>query len=289
MSCNFTSNGTNQHQNGPSNLFTPYRKQPRSTWTVVAYSRPHLSATKRTKYASIRFNQQAQVSQDHASYRCKKKCNTEVRDNGGLGLVKLARDPAPNHPKPCASLKIATGVLPVCCSLLTLVRRKHTVVRDSFSLRNLPVRAFGSRAQGFSTPLTRMIESCPPSSPKLVLTHSIEHATVRLHELLRPTRLSVTVVPASRVPPPPGGPKGAPNWSSEEEQLVNTILDQQNRRRVSVDRLYRGDSQLVASLEGESSLTPAGKDPPALTPRNQVSEGEGTRWKNVGFPGKAVG
>ena len=40
-------------QNGSSNLLCPYREQPRLTWTLVAYPRPALSATKRTNHAII--------------------------------------------------------------------------------------------------------------------------------------------------------------------------------------------------------------------------------------------
>ena len=47
---------------------TPYREQPRSTRTVVAYLRPAFSATKRTNYAPTSFDQQVQVSQGHTSY-----------------------------------------------------------------------------------------------------------------------------------------------------------------------------------------------------------------------------
>ena len=50
-----------------------------------------------------------------------------------------------------------------------------TVVRDQLSLRNLPVRAFDSRAQGFSPPLARQRSSCPSPSPNLVRTHLIEN------------------------------------------------------------------------------------------------------------------
>ena len=50
----------------------------------------------------------------------------------------------------------------------------------SFSLRNLLVRAFDSRAQGFSPPLARQRSSCPPPSPNLVRTHLIEN-----HQALR--------------------------------------------------------------------------------------------------------
>ena len=45
----------------------------------------------------------------------------------------------------------------------------------SSSLRNLPVRAFDSRAQGFSPPQARQRSSCPPPSPNLVRTHPIDN------------------------------------------------------------------------------------------------------------------
>ena len=68
----FTSNGTNQCQNGSSDLLTLYQKQPRSTRIVVVYLRPAFSATKRTDYALIGFDQQAEVSQGQTSRRKKK-------------------------------------------------------------------------------------------------------------------------------------------------------------------------------------------------------------------------
>ena len=50
---------------------TPYRKQPRSTWIVVAYPRPACSATKRTNYAPTSFDEQVRVFQGHTSYKNK--------------------------------------------------------------------------------------------------------------------------------------------------------------------------------------------------------------------------
>ena len=44
----------------------------------------------------------------------------------------------------------------------------------SFSPRNVPVRAFDCPGQGFSTPLARRRSSCPPPTPNVVHTHSIE-------------------------------------------------------------------------------------------------------------------
>ena len=66
------SNGTDQYQNGSSNLLTPYREQPRSTRNVVAYPRPAFSAKKRKNYAPTSFDQQVQDSQGHTLYRNKK-------------------------------------------------------------------------------------------------------------------------------------------------------------------------------------------------------------------------
>ena len=51
--CGSTSNGTDQYQNGSSNLLTPYREQLRSTRNVVAYPRPTFSAKNRKNYGKI--------------------------------------------------------------------------------------------------------------------------------------------------------------------------------------------------------------------------------------------
>ena len=65
----------------------------------------------------INFDQQAQVSQGHTSYRKVRKIEISRSmvvealgwwrpwAGGGLGLVKPAREPASSRPKPCASLK----------------------------------------------------------------------------------------------------------------------------------------------------------------------------------------
>ena len=80
--CDSTSNGTDQYQNGSSNLLTPYREQPRSTRIVVAYPRTAFSATKRTN--SISFDQRVQVSQGHTSYKSK--------ENMSMGIYVYLRD-----------------------------------------------------------------------------------------------------------------------------------------------------------------------------------------------------
>ena len=80
----FIRNGTEQCQNGSSNLLTPYRKQPRPTQIVVTYPRPAFSAIKRTNHAPINFDQQAQVSQGPKSYR-----NKEFQHSPGSPTIEL--------------------------------------------------------------------------------------------------------------------------------------------------------------------------------------------------------
>ena len=53
--------------------FTPYREQPRSTRLIVAYPRPAVSATNRTKTFQPVLMQQLQVSRGHTSYKNKEK------------------------------------------------------------------------------------------------------------------------------------------------------------------------------------------------------------------------
>ena len=101
--------------------------------------------------------------------------------------MKPAREPISSRPKPCASLKTPHESCPFAapCSPSQEEKRPWSDIR--FSLRNLPVHAFDSRAQRFSTPLARRRSSCPPPSPNLVRNP--------------PDRLSAIVLPASRVPP----------------------------------------------------------------------------------------
>ena len=130
-----------------------------------------------------------------------------------------------------------------------------TVVRDSFSLRNLPVQACDSRAQGFSPSLARQRSSCPPPSPNLVRTHPI----VEYYQALRDSAPCLSRAATL--------PKGTKLGLGKRRAPGNTIiLSQPYRRRVSTDRLNREGSQLAASLEGEPGLTPAGKTLPHSFP-----------------------
>ena len=119
-------NVTEQCQNGPSNLFIPFRERPQSTW-IVADPRPAFSATKRRNHAPTSFDQQVQISQGRVMQQNKKNCSTEFHGGGGLELVKPVREPASIRLKPCPSLKNAAEILPARGSLLALLGKKQTV------------------------------------------------------------------------------------------------------------------------------------------------------------------
>ena len=137
----------------------------------------------------------------------------------------------------------------------------------SFSLRNLPVRAFDSRAQGLSTPLARRRSSCLPPSPNLVRTHPIER-----YQALRDSAPCL-----SRAATPP---EGHHIRARKRRAPGNIILSQPYRRRVSTERLNREGSQLAASLGGEPGPTPAGKTLPHSYPETK-SRREGARDDGV--------
>ena len=128
-----------------------------------------------------------------------------------------------------------------------------------------------------------------------------DRASYRPHQLwCAPTRYSAsrlfaTVPPASCVPPPPEGHQVRARKRCAPR---NTILNQPYRRRVSIDRLSREDSQLVVSLESDPGPTPAGKTH-THTPKNsrssqlridwlyrmnEVRNGEQKRHKQLYFP-----
>ena len=132
-----------------------------------------------------------------------------------------------------------------------------TVLEISFSLRNLPVQACDSRAQGFSPPLTRQRSSCPPPSPNLVRTHPIEY-----YQALRDSAPCLSRAATL--------PKGTKLGLGKRRASGNTIIfSQPYRRRVSTDRLNREGSQLAASLEVEPGPTPTGKTLPHLFPETR--------------------
>ena len=161
--------------------------------------------------------------------------------------MKPARESASSRPKPCVSLKTSHKSCPFAAPWGPR-RNKKNVFRYQLSLKNLPVRAFDSCAQGFSTPLARRQSSCPASSPNLMRTHSIE----RYQALRDGACLSRATAP----------PEGHQIGARKRCAPGSTIFSQPYRRRVSTDKLNRESSQLTASLEVESGSTPAGKTLP---------------------------
>ena len=161
-------------------------------------------------------------------------------------------------------------ILSVRRSMLAfVVGRKQTVARHgadiSFSLRNLPVRAFDSRAQGFSTPLARRRSRCPPPLPNLVRKPP---NLVRKHPIERYRALRDSAPSLSRATTPP---EGHQIGARKRRAPGNTMLSQPYRRRVSTDRLnHREGSQLAASLGGESGPTPAGNTLPYSYPETRL-------------------
>ena len=171
--------------------------------------------------------------------------------------MKLAREPASSRPKPCASLKKPHDPCPPFVARCGPRRKqKKTWSYISFSLRNLPVRAFDSRAQGFIPPLAHRRSSCLLPLPSLVRIHPIER-----YQALRDS-----VFCLSRAATPPEGHQiGARKRCAPG----NTILNQPYHHRVSTNRLNREGSQLAASLEGEPGPIPAGKTLPHSYPETR--------------------
>ena len=163
--------------------------------------------------------------------------------------MKPARKPASSRSKPCASLKKRHESFPFAAPCSPSQKEKRPWSDISFSLRNLPVCVFVSRAQGFSTPLARRRSSCPPPSPNLVRIHPIE----------RYQALCDSTPCFSRAATPP---EGHQIGTRKRCTPGNTILSQPYRRRISTERLNCEGSPLSASLGGEPGPTPAGKTLP---------------------------
>ena len=83
------------------------------------------------------------------------KLESKIHGGEGFELMKPAREPTSSRPKLCASLETTPRIMPVRRFLSVRVRKNGPWLEINFSLRNLPVRAFGFHAEEFSTPLAR--------------------------------------------------------------------------------------------------------------------------------------
>ena len=171
--------------------------------------------------------------------------------------MKPTHEPASCHPKPCASLKRRRR---------NLARLPHLVGSRRKEIERAQRAAFSSEKNLFAplilmhngSTLSRLIDDRAALTLRTVPT---AHAAARAIVLLlhngafrnnSAPRLSRATINTSRTA----------QKSSEEAHLMNTIPNQPNRHRISTDGLNREDSQLAASLEGESgecSPTSAGK------------------------------
>ena len=180
----FTSDDTDQRHNGSSDLLTPYREQPRSTRIVVTYpsQRSQQRSGQKITLQSVLINKPKFPKA--TSYKNKEKWNIEVHGGRGLELVKPARKLASSRPKPCASLKNAPKILPVGRSLLAIVGRKQTVVREtSFFFPSETFRFAPLILVDKGSLLSWLVDDRAALPPHQIwcLTHPIERATVRLH------------------------------------------------------------------------------------------------------------
>ena len=89
--------------------------------------------------------------------------------------MKPAREPESSSSRPCASLKKPHESCQFAAPCGPRRKKNDRGQRSQLSLRNLPARAFDSRAQGFSLTLARQRSSYPPPSPNLVRTHLMEN------------------------------------------------------------------------------------------------------------------
>ena len=160
--------------------------------------------------------------------------------------MKPAREPVSSRPKPCVSLKKPHASCPFAAPCGPR-RKKNDRGQRSVAF---PQKPPGSRFRFSRTGVQPSLVNDRAAlrlRPNLVRTHLIENSI----------RLSATVLPASRVPPPPESHQIGARKSRRTPE--NTIPSQPYCRRVSTDRPNREGSQLAASLEGEPGPTPAGK------------------------------
>ena len=152
-------------------------------------------------------------------------------------MVKPARQPPSSRPKPCASLKKPHESCPFaapCCPR----RKKKDRGQTSAFPRNLPVRAFDSRAQE--------VQHSPGLS-----TIELPSAFAESGDRYQALRDSASFLSRAATPP-----EGHQIGARKGFAPGNTILSQPYRRRVSIDRLNREGGQLTASLEGDLGPSP---------------------------------
>ena len=123
------------------------------------------------------------------------------------------------------------------------------------------MRAFGSRAQGFSTPLGRRRSSCPPPSLNLVRTHRIE-----CYQALRDSAPCLSRATTSR---------RAANWNLEKGVYLGTPSSSPNHTTAA--------SQLTGRIAQTASWLHLSRVSPTLHPPERPSH---THTQKTGFGGR---
>ena len=90
--------------------------------------------------------------------------------------MKPACEPVSSRPKPCASLQKSHEPCPFGAPCGPRRKKNDRGQMSAFPSETSRFKpACDSRAQGFSPPLARRRSACPPPSPNLVHTHTIEN------------------------------------------------------------------------------------------------------------------
>ena len=263
--CGSTSNGTDQYQNGSSNLLTPYREQSRSTRNVVAYPRPAFSAKNRKNYAPTSFDQQVQVSQGHTF--CTEIRKIEIPRSMVVEALNWWSRRASQHPavqSPVHSWKSPTN-LARSPLLVALAGRKMTVVRDQL---------FPQKPPGSSLWFSRTGVQPSPGSSTIELPSAFAESGAYPPDRELPDSPRQCSLPLACRHPPEGHQIGA----REEARTWEHHHPQPTIPPPRLNRQAESRRQPVGCISwGWARPYTRRKDPPTLIPRNQqVSEGAGT-------------
>ena len=189
----FTSNGTDQCRNGSSNLLTSYREQPRSTWILkknLNASRPYSESPthgQRSQQQSGPITLQSVLTSklkfSKAAHHAEMKISVIPRSIAAMDAFRwwswrTSQHAAVQSPL-CIPEKHSSNLSHSPLLVGPPRKQRNRGPGINSPLRNLPVRAFDSRTQGFGTLLAHRRSSCSPPSPNPVLTYPIERATVR--------------------------------------------------------------------------------------------------------------
>ena len=231
--CGSTSNGTDQYQNGSSNLLTPYWEQPRSTRNVVAYPRPAFSAKKRKNYAPTSFDQQVQVCQGRTLYRNKKN---EIPRSMVVEALSWGNRRASQHPvvqSPVHPWKSPTNLARSPLLVALVGRKMTTMVRHQL---------FPQKPPGSNLWFSRTGVQPSPGSSTIELPSAFAESGAYPPDRELPDSPRQCSLPLACHHPPEGHQIGARKRCAPGNTI---ILSQPYRRRVSTDRLNCEGSQLI--------------------------------------------